>query len=206
MITPEREDESMPTPLALHVVPRDLRLKPTATPLPRITLGAPAIDLMTDFRRSPIVNVPDSLQIDRALEIMVLAGVRFCFVVDPAGRVVGNVTSYDIQGEKPLRYCQVALGQSLSRGDVRVRDIIEPLDTWQIISFEDARRATVATVVDTFKASGRRHLVVVEGIEDVPTVRGLFSATRFEAETGLRIDVFSVPKTFAEIEQALEHP
>ncbi len=194
--------------LHLHAVPEGLRLKAPASPVPRTTLGAPAIDLMTDFRRSPIVSVPDALQIDRALEIMVLAGVRFCFVVDAAGRVRGNVTSYDIQGEKPLRYCQAPLGQgaSLSRGDVRIRDIMEPLDTWQIVTFEQAQRATVANVIETFKTSGRRHLVVVEEASSGPIVRGLFSATRFEADTGLQVDVYSVPRTFAEIEQALEHP
>ena len=196
----------MTATLHLHAVPAGLRLKAPVSLLPRTKLTAPAIDLMTDFRRSPIVTVPDALQIDRALEIMVLAGVRFCFVVDAAGRAVGNVTSYDIQGEKPTRYCQAALGQSLARGDVRIRDIMEPVDTWQIVSFEEAQRATVATVIQTFKESGRRHLVVVEGLSNAPTVRGLFSATRFEAETGLQVDVYSVPKTFAEIEQALEHP
>lgn len=196
----------MTVTLQLHAVPEGLRLKAPVPLRPRATLTAPAIDLMTDFRRSPIVTVPDALQIDRALEVMVLAGVRFCFVVDAAGRTLGNITSYDIQGEKPFRYCQAALGQSLARSDVRVRDIMEPLDAWQIVQFEDAQRATVATVIETFKASGRRHLVVVEGLSTAPTVRGLFSATRFEAETGMPVDVYSVPKTFAEIEQALEHP
>jgi CBS domain-containing protein len=134
--------------------------------------------------------------------------VRFCFVVDAAGRVRGNVTSYDIQGEKPLRYCQASLGQgaSLSRADVRIRDIMETLDAWQIVTFEEAQRATVANVIETFKASGRRHLVVVEEASSGPIVRGLFSVTRFEADTGLQVDVYSVPRTFAEIEQALEHP
>ncbi len=192
--------------LQLHAAPEGLRLKAPVPLLPRKTLAAPAIDLMTDFWRSPIVTVPDSLQIDRALEIMVLASVRFCFVVDAAGRAVGNITSYDIQGEKPIRFCQAALGQSLSRADVRIGDIMEPLDTWQIVTFEDAKRASIETVMRTFKACGRRHLVVVEGLSNAPIVRGLFSATRFEAETGLQIDVYSVPKTFAEIEQALEHP
>jgi hypothetical protein len=56
------------------------------------------------------------------------------------------------------------------------------------------------------KALGRRHLIVVERSGGRPVLRGVFSATRFERETGWAIDITPSARTFAEIERAVLHP
>jgi CBS domain containing-hemolysin-like protein len=188
--------------LHLHAVPDALQLRsPMALARPA-TLASPAIDLLTDFRQSPIVTVPDSLPIDRALEVMIMAGVRFCFAVTPNHRMVGNITSYDIQGERPLG---LSHGSKLARTDIHVRDIMEPLESWQVIDFDEVKSATVGDVIEAFKQSGRRHLVVVERLAGTASVRGLLSASRVEAAIDRTLEIYNVPDTFAEIERALEH-
>ena len=189
----------------LRAAPQDLQLRGPIAQAVRLTLDSPAIDLLTDFHLSPIITVPESLQIDRAIEFMAMAGVRFCFVVDVSGRLLGCITSYDIQGEKPLRFCQAAAdqGANVTRADVRVSDIMERVGSWQILDFDDVTHANVRDVIGVFNLSGRRHLVVVENLSSGNCVRGVFSATRFEAVIGHPLEIYRVPDTFVAIEQAL---
>lgn len=201
----------MTASLVLHPVRSTLFAKPPATSLSagaRAALGDPALPAMTDFRRSPMVTVTADVQVDRALEYMIVAGVRFCFVVDALSRVLGAVTSYDIQGEKPARHVQSMGGdlRAVSRAEVQVRHIMEPVAGWQVIDLDQAARATLAQIVAALKTLGRRHLVVVEQMGGAQMLRGLFSASRIEQDTGLNLDIFPVPTTFAEIERAVEHP
>lgn len=109
-----------------------------------------------------------------------------------------------------MRYLQ-SLGcthTTCTRDDVLVRDIMVPVAVWQVLDFAAVNHATVGHIVSTFKAAGRRHLVVVETADDGKTasVRGLFSATRLEQQLQQSIETFCTAKSFAEIEQVLAHP
>ena len=80
---------------------------------------------------------------------------------------------------------------------------MEPVGTWQVIDFDDVVHARIGDVIGTFNSSGRRHLVVVERFPSGACVRGVFSATRFEAVIGHPLEIYTVPDTFVAIEQAL---
>jgi hypothetical protein len=196
------------TTLALIDAPRDLALRSAISAPPRVTLQDRAFPLITDFRNSPIVTIGANVQIDRAVEHMIAAGVRLCFVTDAESMLVGTVTSYDIQGEAPMRYLlALGPGRGSTRRDVLVRHVMEPLDALKVIDLAEALRASIGEVVAAMKTLGRRHLIVVERSTSAPPVlRGVFSATRFERETGWAIDVTPSARTFAEIERAVEHP
>ena len=94
----------------------------------------PASQAMTDFKNGPMITTPSSTSIGLALQQMKLSGARFTFVVDERGALVGSVTSYDIQGEKPIRFMQ-SVDQSHTTGawrDVAVEDIMEPVVQWKV--------------------------------------------------------------------------
>ena len=61
----------------------------------------PAIHALTDFTREHPVTVDEERQIDDALGDMIHLGVRAMLVMREQ-RIVGLITSYDIQGERPL--------------------------------------------------------------------------------------------------------
>lgn len=194
--------------VTLHPAPSGLSAKSIDPVAARKQLDDRAWELVTDFRAAPIVSVRADTQIDRVIELMIAAGVRMCFVTDRAELVLGTVTSYDIQGEKPMRYLQ-ALGPGLrasSRRDVAAKHVMEPLADLRIIDATEAMRATIGEVATALKKVGRRHLVVVEKMNDHPALRGVFSATRIEAALGTVLDITPEPGSFAEIERALEHP
>src|SRR5487761_1913324 len=60
--------------------------------------GDPAVLAITDFTREHPITVEEDRQIDAALEDMIRFGVRALLVVRER-RIVGLLTSYDIQGE-----------------------------------------------------------------------------------------------------------
>jgi len=179
------------------------------TDSPNIVLdfGDPALDLFTDFRLTPAISVLASTQIDNALTQMICSGVRLLFVVDAAFNILGSITSYDIQGEKPLRYlqsrdCRIGI---CARDDILVQDIMTPTQKWRVLYYDQLTHATVADIALTFKELDQHHLIVIDSPRgrNVQTVRGLFSLTTLERALGTNIESTRTAKSFAEIKNEL---
>ena len=66
----------------------------------RIALTDPAVRVVTDFMLEQPLTVAEDRLIDEALREMIVAGVRALVV--HGDLVTGLITSYDIQGERPL--------------------------------------------------------------------------------------------------------
>ena len=168
----------------------------------------PASLVMTDFRTGPMITTSTGTSIELALQQMKLSGARFAFVIDGHGALVGSVTSYDIQGEQPIRYMQ-SVGYSHTTGawrDVVVENIMEPLAQWQVLDHSYVARLTIADVAALMSDAGRRYLVVVERPQEGdPTwhVRGLFSGARIQMLLGTASSRVAAAKTFAELEREI---
>jgi len=183
--------------------------KPMQNQLMSISLDDNALSVMTDVQKASAITVQGITPIDQALEHMIQSGVRSLFVLDSESHVLGLVTSYDIQGEKPIRYLQSldCTHRTCCRGDVLVKDIMEPMDKLKNLDFEKVRNATVGNIVATFRRTGRKHLVVVAHNRDQaePTIRGIFSATQLERQLDMTLVATSTTHSFADLEQALMH-
>ena len=148
----------------------------------QVNLTDPAVSVMTDFRvRSMFKLAPDET-IDAALEKMKVAGLRIAFVFEKGSEnVLGMITAYDIMGEKPMRYLQdIGLNDHhVTRKDIKVQDILDPVSTWVTATLHDVERATVQSVLIALQKSGRTHLPVVEPSNGpTPRLRGLFSSAK----------------------------
>lgn len=167
----------------------------------------PALNLLTDFRLTPAISVLATTQIDQALTQMICSRVRLLFVVDPVFSLLGAITSYDIQGEKPLRYlqsrdCRIGI---CSRDDILVQDIMAPVNEWRVVNYQQLINATIADLILTFQELGQRHLIVVEPMRgrNGQTVRGLISLTDLERALETSIQPVNVAESFAEIRREL---
>lgn len=167
-------------------------------PVTRVSPADPAVTVFTDFAKTAVFSIGEDAGIDQSLLYMKAVGVRFLFVRDASNALVGLVTTTDIQGEKPLRYIQAT---HCTRADLLVKHVMTPVGSWEVIDYFEVERAKVSQVVDSFKAVGRRHLVVVENA----LVRGIFSATRVEKALGIQLDIVRTARSFAEIETAVMH-
>jgi len=148
----------------------------------RLALTDPAVHVVTDFVFQQPVTVPEELSIDDALREMIRAGVRALLVVRDEV-VTGLITSYDIQGERPLQF----LTESGYRrhDEIEVGHIMTPWERVPTLDWHALGRARVSDLAAFFRTTAATHVVVGEHVDRGGTVvRGLISRTRLERQLG----------------------
>lgn len=129
------------------------------------------------------VTIASHRQIDAALQDMIHAGVRSLLVIKE-GALVGFVTSYDIQGEKPLLFIQspLCIHEHCRHQDVCVEDIMTPIAAAPANALATLPERRLGDLLATFdQHSHSLHLLVVESDRDSgDTVRGLISRTQVQ--------------------------
>jgi CBS-domain-containing membrane protein len=160
--------------------------RPGAAQLRHVALNDPATLVVTDFTREPPATVTEDRPIDDALQDMMVAGVR-ALVVVRGDLVSGLVTSYDVQGERPLQFLRAS---SYTRHDeIEVRHIMTPWDRVPKLDWSRLSVARVRDVADLFSKWDASHLVVVEYVMNNGVfVRALISRTRLHRQLGHQID------------------
>lgn len=177
-------------------------LRPACVLPDHVTLENPALDVMTDFRRMTAFIATPGDTIGQAEERMHRRKVKLLFVMDSEDRVAGLVTSTDIHGEKPM---QVVQARGIRRDEILVADIMTPVDRLEAIDYDDLAHARVGHVLETLKARGRQHALVIEQVGQRQMVRGLLSLTQLCKQLGVVVDTTEVAHTFVEIGQRLAH-
>jgi CBS domain-containing protein len=191
------------TRLPARNLERDAGLLRPACILPeRVALDNPALDVMTDFRRLTAFIATPGDTIKQAEERMIRRKVRLLFVMDSLDRVAGLITSTDIHGEKPL---QIVQSRGIRREEVLVADIMTPVERLEAVDYDDIAHARVGHVLETLKARGRQHALVIEHTEGRQMVRGLLSLSQLCKQLGVVVETTEVADTFTEIEQQLAH-
>ena len=148
-------------------------------------LDLPALDFMTDFRRITPVTTSKEVTIEAALDKMKTVGVRLLLVVDERERVVGLVTSRDIQGEKPIEFAE---SSGLPRAEILVDHIMTRQADITALNLLSVRNARVGHIIETLRRLERQHMLVVEvdSERDRQTIRGLFSTSQIAKQLGLQ--------------------
>lgn len=172
------------------------------SPYPQnVTPESPALDVMTDLKKVRAVTVEPTFSIAAANMKMIHAGVRSLLVIDSAGTVIGLITATDILGEKPMQYLIHAGG---SYDEIQVQHIMTPMESLEVLRMTDVEKAQVGNIIETLKRCGRQHALVVDTDEKgKPRVRGIFSSTQIGRQMGVKLDVYEVAHSFAELEQVL---
>ena len=149
----------------------------------RVHLADPAIHTMTDFTREYPVTIEEERPIGAALADMVRLGVRAMLVARDQ-KVVGFITSYDIEGERPLQYLQNS--NYTRHRDLQVGHIMTPWAELRTSNWRAVKNACVGDLLEAFRHVDAMHLLVVEtAADDTTYVRGLFSKTRLDRQLGL---------------------
>jgi CBS domain-containing protein len=148
----------------------------------QIVLTDPAASILTDFTWDAPVTVATERFIDDALHDMIAAGVRALLVMR-GDVVVGLITSYDIQGERPLQFLDAS--GFARHSDVEVGHIMTPWERVPTVDLPWVSSASVADVVERFRRKRASHFMVVEYPEQGGAfVRGMFSRADIERQLG----------------------
>ena len=145
----------------------------------------PAIYAITDLKRDYPMTVDAERQIDDALGDMIRLSVR-ALLVAKEQRLVGLVTSYDIQGERPMQFLQ---SSNYSRHqDIRVVHVMTPWDELMALDWETIETARAGDLLMMFEQTRLTHLLVIEVDRKTShsTVRALASRARLLRQLGDR--------------------
>jgi CBS domain-containing protein len=140
----------------------------------------PALHAMTDFTSKFAITVAADRQIDAALADMVRLSVRAMLVMR-ADSVIGLITSYDIEGPRPVRFAERS--RATQREDITVGDIMTQWEDLPSLDWHTVQTARISDLLEIFAGIGVMHLLVVESDErGADVVRGLISRSRIERQ------------------------
>jgi CBS domain-containing protein len=157
-----------------------------------LKMSDPAIYAVTDFTRDYPMTVDPERQIDDALSDMIRLGVRALLVAKDQ-RLVGLVTSYDIQGERPMQFLQ---SSNYSRHeDIRVVHVMTPWDELVALDWESVESAHAGELHAAFEHTHLTHLLVIETDHKTrrSVVRALASRARLIRQLGDQVSGFVEP-------------
>ena len=197
-------------PIAFHPIPLTTLSGPVNYTRPQqilpehVTSTSPAVDVMTDLALTGTVAVSPAKTVDDALQIMVHKNVRMLLAEDLYCRVMGLITSTDIQGEKPMLFSREA---GVKHSEILVRDIMIPINEIEVMDFNDVSHSQVGDIIKTLTQAGRQHALVTEqrnGDQGV-LIRGIFSTSQISRQMGIQIKPSEKAQTFVELETAITH-
>jgi CBS domain-containing protein len=134
---------------------------------------------LTDFLREYPITVSADSSIDDALADMNRLSVHALLVTQEAvegvtPQVVGLITAYDIERERPHRYPMKA-GFGVHK-HVAVGDIMTTLDELSLVKYDSLKALTARDLHEMFQGTGLTHLLVIETHgDDSAVARGLLS-------------------------------
>ena len=153
--------------------------RPAETP---VSIGDPALRVVTDFSWEPPVTTEIGRSIDEALRRMISAGVRSLLVTrDDA--IVGLITAYDIQGERPLQLLEAS---NYSRHDeLEVGHLMTPWNELLTLDWTVVESARVYYLEELMSRTNATHIPLVQRADQRERlVRGVLSRTRLERQLG----------------------
>jgi CBS-domain-containing membrane protein len=149
-----------------------------------LQLGDAASEVMSDFTRENPWTVGPDRPIDAALEDMIRSGIRALIVIRDE-HIIGLVTSYDIQGERPMQFLASRGEGAYRHDDLQVKDVMTPFEVLPVLRWSELRRARVADLVELLAHEDLSHVLVVEAFSGGQLLlRGLVSRGRLERQLG----------------------
>lgn len=173
--------------------------RPSQAQAAKVTVESPALEVMTDLRRTTPATIRPQAPLAGANEFMIARGVRLLLVVDDQEHVLGVISATDILGERAMR---VATGRAMRRDELTVADVMIPAEQVEVLALEDAATARVGHVLETLRRAGRQHALVADGEH---RVCGIFSLSQVARQLGVSVATGGeVARTFSEIEAAIK--
>ena len=165
---------------------------------PAERLNQPALDFMTDFTVMTPITIGPDVSIDKALDKMRREVVRLLLVTDDDDRIIGKITSMEIEGEKPVAFAQQ---RRVPRSEIRVKDIMSPQAEVRVLTYDSVAKAEIGHIVATLNYLELKHLLVVETDPQSKSqvVRGVLSRSKIGKDLHMNLNLVVVePQTLAE--------
>ena len=140
----------------------------------------PAITVMTDFTEIVPITIEANANLANALQKMREHGIRLLMVTNEQDRIVGVITAYDIQSEKPVQY---GAENNIAINQIHISMLMTPLEETPAFDIDFVNQSLVRHVVHTMKELNRPHTLVIE-TNDEQCIRGVFSTSKISRLLG----------------------
>lgn len=150
-----------------------------------VTLGSPALDVMTDLAVVRAETINPKITLPEAEKVMINRGVRSLFVTANFPCIEGLLTANDILGEKPVKLMSA---RKVKMNALTVEDVMTDLPELDVLDYNVVKTATVGNLVTTFAKLKCTHLLVVQAstLQGPARLRGVISQTQMERQLAAR--------------------
>jgi predicted transcriptional regulator len=146
-----------------------------------LSAGDSALLALTDFQRVTPLVIDESRSIGEALQSMIVNGVR-ALLAAHEGRITGFITSYDIQGERPIQFMNGSTYRK--HEELQVNHVMTPWSQMSTVTVQQLQSMSVATLLTSMVEDRLTHILVLESASQ-SLLRGIVSRTRVERRLSL---------------------
>jgi len=148
-----------------------------------ITATDSALEIFTDFKRTPALLVDASLSAEQAEALMQATHVRMKIVVDRREGVLGIVSLDDLNSQEMIK----RISQGYRRSELKVTDFMKPMASLKAFSWDELKDATIRDVIHALENSGQQHCLVID--DHKQEIRGIISASDIARKLKLPLDI-----------------
>ncbi|WP_404342089.1 CBS domain-containing protein [Pseudoalteromonas mariniglutinosa] len=165
-----------------------------------LNLNSPALEVVNNFTQHDPLRAHYETSIVDALAQTRRRCSNFILVVDHEEKLLGLVSSADLQSAKILSLAQRL---NIPRHEVSLRDVMTPLSSLAGIGMQSLSYACIGDALQTMEHQGVMFLLATNADKKIC---GLISAREIARKLQIPVNISPIAHTFSEVMQQIEHP
>lgn len=167
---------------------------------PLIDLMSPALEMINNFTQQDPLRAHYETSIVEALKKITNQHTDFILVVDDNKKLLGVVSSADLQSSKTMILAQRL---NVARNDVSLRHVMTPLSNLTGVSMQSLSYACIGDALQTMEHRGVMFLLVTASNNEIC---GLLSAREISKKLQVPLHISPIANTFSEVMEQIDHP
>ncbi|AQP99592.1 hypothetical protein B0W48_07130 [Pseudoalteromonas aliena] len=167
---------------------------------PLIDLTSPALKVVNSFTQKIPVRAQHETTIESALKQINAQQSDFILVTDDTHKLVGIVSSADLQSSK---ITIIAQRLNTPRSEVSLRHIMTPISRLMGVSMQSVSYSCIGDALQTMEHQGVMFLLVTTANNEIC---GLISARQIAKTLHIPLHISPIAHSFSEVLENIEHP
>lgn len=167
---------------------------------PLIDLTSPALKMVNNFTQKDPLRAHYDLGIIDALQQTSSRCTDFILVVDDTEKLIGIVSSADLQSSKIMILAQRL---NVNRADISLRHVMTPLTQLTGVSMQSLSYACIGDALQTMEHHSTMFLLVTTAQNEIC---GLLSAREITKTLQIPLHISPIAHTFSEVLEQVDHP
>ena len=165
-----------------------------------IDLTSPALKMVNNFTQKDPLRAHYETSIVDALQQTTSLKTDFILVVDDHEKLLGIVSSADLQSSKIMVLAQRL---SIPRAEISLRQVMTPLNHLMGVSMQSLGYACIGDALQTMEHHGVMFLLVTTAHNEIC---GLISAREIAKTLQIPVHISPIAHSFSEVMENIEHP